>query len=303
MNAAAGSVSGADKSAALVKAAFAHSGVEAAIEAVAGNRLAPRVKEIIAQRADEMAHRGHALAVAGGDGTISAAAGVIAGTDVPLGILAMGTLNHFAKDLGLPLDIEAAAGVIAAGATRRVDVAELNGRVFVNNSSVGLYPFMVERRNAHQHRHRVGKVLATLPAAVETLRRATWHRLDIAAAGERQQIRTPCIFVGNNCYDVGLTALGSRACLNDGELDIHVVRQQNRLGVLLLPFKIALGIVDPERDVQSFRSTELEIVSRRRRSLRVSLDGEVVRMATPLRYRSRPEALSVFCGSAPAASP
>jgi diacylglycerol kinase family enzyme len=236
------------------------------------------------------------LVVAGGDGTISAVAGVLAGTGTPLGILPLGTLNHFAKDLGLPLEVDAAAGIIASGKSREVDVAELNGSVFVNNSSVGLYPFMVERRNAHQHRLGVGKLLATLPALFETLGGASWHRLDIAAAGERQRIRTPCVFVGNNSYEVDLKALASRTRLDRGELDIHIVRQQSRLGVLLLPIKIALGIVNPQRDVETFQSTDLEIVSRRRRSLSVSLDGEVVRMETPLRYRSRPGALRVFCG-------
>lgn len=262
-----------------------------------GDRLAAAARQFLDQR-----QNGEALAVAGGDGTISAAAGVLANMDLPLGILPMGTLNHFAKDLGLPLEVRAAAGIIAAGKTRKVDVAELNGRVFVNNSSVGLYPFMVERRNDHQHRHGVNKMLATLPAMVETLSGASWHRLDIATGGKRQRIRTPCIFVGNNSYEVGPKALGSRSRLDGGELGIHVVRQQSRLGVLLLPFKIALGIVNPERDVQTFRSAELEIVAHRRRSLRVSLDGEVIRMETPLRYRSRPASLSVFCGPSPVPS-
>jgi diacylglycerol kinase family enzyme len=289
MNPAAGSGKEADDPATL--AAFARRDMAARIQRLPGDRLAAAVRDFLDRRPE-----GEALAVAGGDGTISAAAGVLAGTDVPLGILPMGTLNHFAKDLGLPLEVDAAVDIIAAGSTRRVDVAELNGRVFVNNSSVGLYPFMVERRDAHQHRYGVGKMLATLPAMVETLRGASWHRLDIGAAGERQEIRTPCIFVGNNAYGVGLKALGSRGRLDGGELDIQLVRQQSRLGVLLLPFKVALGIVNPERDVETFRSTELEIASRRRRSLRVSLDGEVVRLETPLRYRIRPAALSVFCG-------
>jgi len=303
MNSAAGSVSGNAGSAARVEAAFAGLGVSTDIQAVKGDLLVPRVREFVAERGEGERGDGQALAVAGGDGTVGAAAGVFAGTDLPLGILPMGTFNHFAKDLGLPLDLDAAAAVIVAGKTRKVDVAELNGRVFVNNSSVGLYPFMVARRNAHQNRHGVGKLLATLPAMVETLRRASWHRLQVAASGARQTIRTPCIFVGNNCYEVGLNALGSRACLTDGELDVHVVRQQSRLGVVLLPFKIALGIVDPERDVQSFRSRDLEIVSRRPRSMRVSLDGEVVRMKTPLRYLTRPDSLRVYCDAPPAPMP
>jgi diacylglycerol kinase family enzyme len=294
MNPAAGSVNGAKDFPSLATAAFARHRVTARIQRLPGDRLAAVVRDFVHRRPD-----GEALAVVGGDGTIGTAAGVLAGTDLPLGILPMGTLNHFARDLGLPIQVEAAAGIIAAGHTRKVDVAEVNGRIFVNNSSIGLYPFMVERRNTHQNRFGVGKMLATLPAVVEALRDASWHRLRIVAAGERHRIRTPCIFVGNNVYDVGLKALGTRARLDGGELDIHVVRQQSRLGVLLLPFKIALGIVNPERDVQTFQSTELAIVPHHRRLLRVSLDGEVVRMETPLRYRSRPAALRVFCGPSP----
>jgi diacylglycerol kinase family enzyme len=299
INSAAGSVSGAQDSAARVKAAFKKHGVETTIKLVRGAEIAAAARDFTMARANGNGHGNEALVVAGGDGTISAAASELAGKDLPLGILPLGTLNHFAKDLGLPLDIEGAAGVIAAGRSQLVDVAELNGRVFVNNSSIGLYPFMVDRRNAHQRQRGISKLFATLPAMVETLRRASWHRLEITAAGKRQRVRTPCIFVGNNPYETGLAAFGCRTRLDCGELDVHVIRQQSRLGVLLLPFKIALGIVNRERDVQTFCSAELKIDSRRRRSLRVSLDGEIVHMQTPLRYRSRPGALRVICGPAP----
>ena len=293
INSAAGSVTGSEDIADRVQAAFVRQGGEATVRVLAGSDIGAAVQAFVDQKTEG------ALAVAGGDGTISAAAGVLAGTEVPFGILPLGTLNHFAKDLALPLDLDGAAGVIAAGHTRQIDVAEVNGRVFVNNSSVGLYPFMVARRNAYQRLRGVGKMLATIPALLQTLRSASWHRLQIAAAGQHLLVRTPCIFVGNNPYQVDLTSFGSRAHLDTGELDIRVIRKQSRLGVLLLPFKIALGMINPERDVQSFRSVDLEIGSRRRQ-FRVSLDGEVVHMHTPLRYRSRPAALRVLCP--PAAS-
>ena len=295
INAAAGSVSGQDR-ADKITAAFERHGVDAIVRLLSGAEIAAAARDFVKAQSKGRGDGQETLAVAGGDGTISAAASAFAGTDLPLGILPLGTLNHFAKDLGLPLDIEAAAGIIAAGRTRKVDVADLNGRVFVNNSSVGLYPFMVARRNAHQRRSGTRKLLATFPALLETLSAAAWHRLEIAAAGHHQRVRTPCIFVGNNPYEVGLAAFGSRIRLDRGELDIHVIRQQSRLGILLLPLKVALGIVDRERDVEVLRSTGLEIVSRRR-SLRVSLDGEIIQMETPLRYRSRPGALRVFCAS------
>jgi diacylglycerol kinase family enzyme len=231
--------------------------------------------------------------VAGGDGTIGAAVAAVAGSAVPLGILPLGTLNHFARDLGLPLELEQAVDVVADGHVRQVDVAEINGQAFVNNSSVGLYPFMVAQRNAEQRRTGRGKLLATLPAALRALRGATWHHLDIVADGRRTRVRTPCLFVGNNPYETDLAGFGTRKALDRGELCVHVVRQQTRLGVLTLPFRIALGLADPARDVETFRAAELEVTSRQRH-LRVSRDGEIAIVPTPLRYRSRPGALRVF---------
>ena len=192
INSAAGSVTGSEDIADRVREAFVRQGGEATVRVLAGSDIGAAVQAFVDQKTEG------ALAVAGGDGTISAAAGVLAGTEVPFGILPLGTLNHFAKDLALPLDLDGAAGVIAAGHTRQIDVAEVNGRVFVNNSSVGLYPFMVARRNAYQRLRGVGKMLATIPALLQTLRSASWHRLQIAAAGHHLLVRTPCIFVGNN---------------------------------------------------------------------------------------------------------
>ena len=83
------------------------------------------------------------IVAGGGDGTVSAVAAALVDTEVALGVLPLGTLNHFAKDLGLPLDLGGAVRVIAAGQTQRIDVGEVNGRVFINNSSLGLYPEMV----------------------------------------------------------------------------------------------------------------------------------------------------------------
>jgi diacylglycerol kinase family enzyme len=291
INGAAGSVAGArsDDGPTRFKDLFARYGVEATTRMVHGAELS---KSLLSFQKDADSTYS-ALVVAGGDGTINAAASALAGSDRPLGIIPMGTLNHFAKDLGLPLDMEGAVKTIAAGKTRLVDVAELNGRVFVNNSSVGLYPFMVARRNEHQRRHGLGKFLAMVPAAIQTLLGTSWHRIRIEASGERQLVRTPCVFVGNNVYEVGLPALGSRARLDRGELDVHVVKQQTRLGLLLLPFKIALMRTDPERDVQTFRGGTVTMTSNARR-LRVSLDGEIETIETPLRYRSRPGALRVF---------
>ena len=111
-----------------------------------------------------------AIVVGGGDGSIRTLASVLAGTDVPLGVLPLGTLNHFAKDLGIPLQVEEAAAIIAAGRTRVVDLAEVNGETFINNSSIGIYPYMVIDRERRRARHKLAKWMAMVPAFFRMLR-------------------------------------------------------------------------------------------------------------------------------------
>src|SRR3954469_13335443 len=116
-----------------VRAALERAGIDAGIELIDGGHCSVRCTAV-AERGDPL------LIVGGGDGTIGAAASALVGSDTRLGILPLGTLNHFARDLGLPAKLEEAAAVIAAGRERRVDVAEMNGRTFINNSAIGLYP-------------------------------------------------------------------------------------------------------------------------------------------------------------------
>jgi diacylglycerol kinase family enzyme len=208
-----------------------------------------------------------------------------------LGVLPLGTLNHCAKDLKIPLDLDAAAATIAEGHVRAVDVAELNGRVFVNNSSVGIYPFLVEERDAEQKRHGIGKLAALGPALLSTFRRSSWHWVSVVAGDDRRVVRTPCVFVGNNFYD--MAALGIRRNLDRGELCVYLVKQQTWLGLVLLPLKLALGLADPARDIELLRVAEVTLRSGHER-LRVALDGETDRLAPPLVYRVRPRGLEVL---------
>jgi diacylglycerol kinase family enzyme len=233
-----------------------------------------------------------ALVVGGGDGTIGAAAAAVAGTHVPLGILPMGTLNHFARDLGLPLRLPEAARVAAEGTERRVDVGLVNGRVFVNNSSIGIYPFLVAGRTREQRRRGLGKMAATAIAVARALRRSHWRRCTVTANGEKRSVRTACIFVGNNFYD--LTRLGSRARLDEGALSIHIVKRQSWLGLIILPIIVGLGRARPERDIETIAAKDAVIASRKRH-LRVAIDGEAVILSTPLRYESLPGRLIVRC--------
>jgi diacylglycerol kinase family enzyme len=138
------------------------------------------------------------IVAGGGDGTVNAVAGSLAGTDGVLGVLPMGTLNHFAKDAGIPLDLEAAVRNLFTGQVTKVDVGEVNGRVFVNNSGVGFYPHFVRQREEQERRGHVKRVAFVL-ALRALLRRYLRLRMRVHLGREEalEQV-TPFLFVGNN---------------------------------------------------------------------------------------------------------
>jgi diacylglycerol kinase family enzyme len=258
-----------------------------------------------AERALEAVRRDEldAIVVGGGDGSVGTVAGVLAGSGTPLGVLPLGTLNHFAKDLGIPTDLAGAAGVVAAGHLRNVDVAEVNGRIFVNNSSIGLYPHMVIHRDRQARLLGIGKPLATLLASLHTLQRFPRRRLWVQAAGRQEHYRSPCLFVGNNEYGLDLLTLGTRQRLDAGELCIYVARPRGPLGLVWLALRAAFGGLNAARDLDMLRLNEVVVGSRARRLL-VARDGEVEVIRPPLRYRIRPGELRVLAPApAPAAAP
>jgi len=234
-----------------------------------------------------------ALVAGGGDGTLSCAAGHLAGTGRPLGILPLGTLNHLARDAGIPAEIDEAAAVIAAGHVREIDLAEVNGRIFVNNSSVGLYPDMVRLREAEQERKGRSKRLAMLSASLTTLRHFRRHRLWISAEGLEAPIHTPLLFVGNNRYAVNLFGLGKREALDEGELCLYAIRARSRAGLFWAGIRGIFGRLDQQRDFVTAYVAEAE-VSSDRDTMTISADGETVRMDMPLRYKILPRALKLI---------
>ena len=233
------------------------------------------------------------IVAAGGDGTISTVAAALAGTEKILGVLPVGTLNHFAKDLGLPLDLEMAVRTIKEGRIAAVDAGEVNGRVFINNSSLGIYPQIVSRRKQQQERLARGKWPAFLWAAVQAFRRFPFLDLRVTFEGRQLARRTAFLFVGNNEYEIAGFKLGSRACLNAGSLGLYFSHGTGRLGLFRLALHALFGRVDQAKDFEAFCVSEARIEAGRRRLL-VARDGEVEWMETPLQYRIRPGALRVL---------
>jgi diacylglycerol kinase family enzyme len=272
---------------------FAAAGREARITvARGGGELSDAAKRAVDAGCDT-------LVAGGGDGTINTAAGILAGREIPLGVIPLGTLNHFAKDLGIPVDLDAAAATVLDGAICRVDVGEVNGRVFLNNSSLGVYPAVVRLRERYQASG-FGKWIAALWASLTVLRRNPFMAVRIVAENEAIVRRTPFVFVGNNEYRmVGLQA-GSRDSLTKGQLAVYVLNAERRVGLLRLAWQVLREGADQVRELDLLTVEQATIETRRRR-LQVALDGEVVPLESPLQYRIRPQTLRVHVPAATSA--
>jgi diacylglycerol kinase family enzyme len=235
-----------------------------------------------------------AIVAGGGDGTIAAVAQHLVGTPRALGVLPLGTLNHFAKDLRIPLDLESAARNICEGRVARVDVGEVNGQVFVNNSSLGLYPRIVRRREKLQARDRIGKWRAFFRAALAVLRRYPFLRVRLKADGQEIVRETPFVMIGNNEYQMESFPFGARTCLDAGCLSLYVAHRTGRLGLLWLAVRALFGRLRQAKDFDALRAQEIIVETRRPKRLPVATDGEVNVIRTPLRYRVLPGALRVI---------
>ena len=194
---------------------------------------------IVTKRGDDIAAlavravgaRRQPVVAGGGDGTVNAVAGVLAGTATALGVIPMGTLNHFAKDVGLPLNIEAAVRNLFTGRVVHVDVGEVNGHVFVNNSGVGFYPHFVRQRE-EQERRGYAKRIAAMLAVRSIVRR--YFRLRIKLRMDQSDALehvTPFLFVGNNRYHTSGPKIGTRSTLDSGRLWVCTAPRHGRKNI------------------------------------------------------------------------
>ncbi len=248
--------------------------------------------EITAEVRNAVAAKPEMIVIGGGDGTLSAAAPSLIGTGTALGILPLGTLNHFAKDLHIPLDIEGAVRTIAGAQTLKVDVGAVNDRFFLNNSSLGLYPKVVAGRDALRQRLGRGKLPALLWSGLGVFRRYPFLNVRIAIDGAELVRRTPFVFVGNNRYEMEGFRIGERARLDGAELSLYVANRTGRLGLLLLAVRALFKRLRQSNDFDMASAKSMQVETRHGR-LRVANDGELCSMRTPLKYRVLPAALSV----------
>jgi len=224
------------------------------------------------------------IAAVGGDGTLSAVAGLLAGTRAIFAPLPGGTLNHFTKDLGIAQELDEALANLVNAKVRMVDVATVNGTVFINNASLGLYPSSLQVRSAYENK--IGK----WPAAVFSSFRAFIRFRSYTVTVGTETFKTPFVFVGNNQYE--LLNGGTRKRIDAGKLSVFITRTTSR-AVLL---KIALfTLVGRHQQLDEFdeRLTDAVTIRTKRNELSVSHDGEVTRMRSPFHFEVRKKALRV----------
>lgn len=239
------------------------------------------------------AERGYkTIVAAGGDGTVSAVASALVGTPAALGVLPLGTLNHFAKDAGIPLSLEAAVETILAGHTRQIDVGAVNGHIFVNNSSIGLYPAIVAERSELQRRG-MRKWLAFAGAVLKIMRRVPHFHVSLHADGNYDGTdRTPFMFIGNNAYHAAGLRIGEREQLDGGKLWVCSAPDAGRLQLIGMAARALFGRERPI-ELKVIEAKELWVQTRRRRRIKVANDGELLVTHSPLHYHIRPKALRV----------
>jgi diacylglycerol kinase family enzyme len=251
-----------------------------------------RGDDISSLAARALAERHQLIVAGGGDGTVNAVAGKVAGTDIALGVLPMGTLNHFAKDAGIPLNLEGAVRNLFTGQVTKVDVGEVNGRVFVNNSGVGFYPHFVRQREEQERLGHVKRV-AFMLALRALVRRYVRLRIKVHMDPEEAlEHVTPFLFVGNNRYQTSGLDIGTRPRLDSGRLWVCTAPSHGRQNIVRIALRTLVGR-PTDQDLNAVEVEEIWVEPGTAR-INVSTDGEVTIMDTPLHYRIRPHALGVL---------
>jgi diacylglycerol kinase family enzyme len=236
------------------------------------------------------------LVAAGGDGTVSAVAAVAAKTGKTLAIIPGGTLNHFARDAGIPNELDQAVAIIRNGVERCIDVGVVNEQFFLNNVSLGNYPRMVDAREALERRGKSHTVATTIAVA------RTWWKLRKLTAwltiDDRTMLRrSPFVVIGNGSYQLSGLSLGQREQINDGQLSLYVAPPTGRFGVLTLPMRALVGTLERHEQFETFQATRIAARFTHPR-VSVAVDGEVREMQTPLEFSIHRNALRLLVPSA-----
>lgn len=244
-------------------------------------RMRPALREAAAADYDT-------IVVGGGDGSVSFAVGLLAGSGKTLGVLPFGTLNLFARDLGMPVTPREAVAALARAHPRRVDLASLNGRLFHSLSGFGFFSQMARARE--EARDLPGKLMRVGVAATRAFARTGRFALQVEIDGETRSVDSYAVLVTCNRFS---GTDWRRDTLHDGELEIHFAKDEGGLSRLKAAAGMLTGGWRENPGIVSMTSRDIRILSTRPRAW-VATDGELARERTPLHYKIHPGALSVL---------
>lgn len=283
LNASAGTVRdfGAERLRTQVDSALTTSDMDVEVRVVEPKHLTDAIKAVKTEGFDT-------LVVGAGDGTLSYAASVLAGTDVALGVLPLGTMNLLAHDIGLPRDLPGALEGLRAARPMRIDLGALNGRPFHGVSGVGFFSQMALARE--QERHTWGRATGWLIALGKALVRSGRMKLSIEVDGELRELDAYAALVTSNAFDA---AGWHRSRLDGGLLEVHVAEERGALARVKAGADLLVDTWRNNPGIHSMQAKRVTISARRRRTW-VATDGEITREDMPLRYEIMPKALTLL---------
>lgn len=246
-------------------------------------------REVVA----EATRTGAMVCAAGGDGTIRTVAQELCGSSVPLGVIPLGTYNFFARNYGIPEVADDALRIMLNGVTRPVDLGHINGELFLINASLGLYSDLIKAREEHVSRWGRNRLVATTSTVFSLLKGYEPLEIDLVTEGSAQRIRTPMVFVGNNALQLRAVALDVARCAQQGQLAVVIMEPLEQWGMMRLACYGLARKLQREGTLHSF-CTDTLIVGCRRRFVEVVLDGERMRLATPLSFQIQRGALNLI---------
>lgn len=253
-------------------------------------------------RAADAAASGDAdvIVAGGGDGTIAICAAAAADTGRRFGVLPLGTFNYFAQRLGIPTGLDDALAVLTTGTPRPIGIGDVNGRIFLNNSGIGLYPAVLRQREQTYRRFGRSQFASYLSAAWALMKPPGLLNLQLRIDGEPLSRRTPLLFVGVNPAQLAAFDIPGEACLASGRLVLYITQPLPPGRLLTLAVRTFVRGLRGAGELEVVCGREVVVTVRRKR-LRIALDGEIVRLQPPLRYRFREAALQVIAGPVEAA--
>lgn len=269
-----------------IRGAFEAAGHEVELRELDGAGLEAEARAALSSDVD-------AIIAGGGDGTLNTIANVVAGSDKAYAVLPLGTHNHFAKDLGVPLDLEAAVAALAHGGVTDLPVAEVNGRVFLNFSALGFHPEIVRHRDAQRRTLGRRKWLAMIVALFKVLVRFPILRVELRSPQRRVVRYSPSVIVCNNPHQMRVFGVEDASVPERGLLNVYVATARSRLGLVWLFLRALFGRLDRTDTFEVMALPEVTIDTRQTWA-HVSIDGEVADLRPPLRYKVRQTALRVI---------